>query len=74
MQRGLIEPADDGHALTDAGSAVAGRKRPAPPEDVQPVDNPDDLQLLEGIPLRPSPSSPPWWWRCADRRARPTCN
>jgi hypothetical protein len=53
MQRGWIEPADDGHALTDAGSAVAGRKRPAPPEDVQPVDNPDDLQLLEGIPLRP---------------------
>lgn len=55
MQRGWIEPADDGHALTDAGVAVAGRKRPAPPEaeGIQKVDTPDDLQLLEGIPLRP---------------------
>lgn len=55
MQRGWIEPADDGHALTDAGFAVAGRKRPAPPEaeGIQKVDTPDDLQLLEGIPLRP---------------------
>ena len=52
-QRGWIEPADDGHALTDASHAVAGRKRPAPPEDLQPVDRPDDLQLLEGIPVRP---------------------
>ena len=53
MQRGWIEPADDGHALTDAGYVVAGRKRPAPPEDLQPVESPDDLQLLEGIPVRP---------------------
>lgn len=53
MQRGWIEPADDGHALTDAGYAVAGRKRPALPEDLQPVETPDDLQLLEGIPVRP---------------------
>jgi len=37
MQRAWIGPADDGHALTDAGYAVAGRKRPAPPEDLQPV-------------------------------------
>ncbi len=53
MQRGWIAPADDGHALTDAGYAVAGRKRPALPEDLQPVETPDDLQLLEGIPVRP---------------------
>ncbi|MCA3217750.1 MAG: DUF3489 domain-containing protein [Burkholderiales bacterium] len=53
MQRGWIEPADDGHALTDAGYVVAGRKRPALPEDLQPVEPPDDLQLLEGIPVRP---------------------
>lgn len=53
MQRGWIEPADDGHALTDAGYAVAGRKRPALPEDLQPAETPDDLQLLEGIPVRP---------------------
>ncbi len=32
---------------------VAGRKRPALPEDLQPVEPPDDLQLLEGIPVRP---------------------
>ena len=53
MRRGWIEPADDGHALTDAGYAVAGRKQPALPEDLQPVETPDDLQLLEGIPVRP---------------------
>lgn len=53
MQRGWIEPTEDGHALTDAGYAVAGRKRPALPEDLQPVETPDDLQLLEGIPVRP---------------------
>ncbi len=53
MQRGWIEPADDGHALTDAGYAAAGRKRPALPEDLQPALTPDDLQLLEGIPVRP---------------------
>lgn len=53
MKRGWIEPADDGHALTDTGYAVAGRKRPALPEDLQPVETSDDLQLLEGIPVRP---------------------
>jgi len=53
MLRGWIEPADDGHALTDAGYVVAGRKRPALPEDLQPVEPPDALQLLEGIPVRP---------------------
>lgn len=52
MQRGWIEPADDGHALTEVGYAVVGRKRPAPPEDLQPVETPDDLQLLDGIPVR----------------------
>lgn len=39
--------------LTDAGYAVAGRKRPAPPEGLQPVETPDDLHLLESIPVRP---------------------
>lgn len=53
MQRGWIEPTDDGHALTDAGCVVVGLKRPAPPEDLRPVETPDDLQLLEGIPVRP---------------------
>lgn len=53
MQRGSIEPADDGHALTDAGYVVTGRKRPTLPEDLEPVETPDDIQLLEGIPVRP---------------------
>jgi hypothetical protein len=53
MQRGWIEPAGLGHALTDAGYAAAGRKRPAPVEDGQPVNASDALQLLESIPLRP---------------------
>ncbi|MFN4343107.1 MAG: DUF3489 domain-containing protein [Azonexus sp.] len=52
LQRGWIDPADGGHTLTDAGYAVAGRPRPAPTEDGQPVDASDDLQFLEGIPLR----------------------
>jgi hypothetical protein len=41
--------------LTDAGYAVAGRKRPAPPEakGIQEMDTPDDLQLLDGILVRP---------------------
>ena len=52
MQRGWIEPASDGHALSDAGYAVAGRKRPALPEDLQSMATPDDLQLLECIPVR----------------------
>jgi hypothetical protein len=53
MRREWIEGSDGGFVLTDAGYAVAGRKRPAPPEDIQPVEPPDDLQLLEGIPVRP---------------------
>jgi len=53
LQRGWIEPADGGHALTDAGYAAIGQQRPAPPDDVQPTDTVDDLQLLEGIPVRP---------------------
>ena len=53
LQRGWIEPADDGHVLTDAGYAVIGQQRIAPPDDVQPVDIIGDLQLLEGIPVRP---------------------
>lgn len=51
LQRGWIEPADDGHVLTDAGYAAIGLQRPAPPDEVP--DNIGDLQLLEGIPVRP---------------------
>ena len=53
LQRGWIEPADDGHVMTDAGYAAIGQQRPMPPDDVQPMDTTDDLQLLEGIPVRP---------------------
>ena len=53
LQRGWIEPADGGHVLTDAGYAAIGQQRPVPPDDVQPMDALDDLQLLEGIPVRP---------------------
>jgi hypothetical protein len=52
LQRGWIKPADDGHVMTDAGYAAIGRQRPVPPDDVQPVDTTDDLQLQEGIPVR----------------------
>ncbi|TXH29484.1 MAG: DUF3489 domain-containing protein, partial [Burkholderiaceae bacterium] len=54
LLRGWIEPADGGHVLTDAGYAAIGQQRPVPPDDVQPMDAIDDLQLLEGIPVRPS--------------------
>lgn len=53
LQRGWIEPADGGHVLTDAGYAAIGQLRPVPLADVQPVDATGDLQLLEGIPVRP---------------------
>lgn len=53
LQRGWIEPADSGHVLTDAGYAVIGQQRPMPPDDAQPMDATDDLQLLDGIPIRP---------------------
>jgi len=53
LQRGWIEPADDGHLLTDAGYAAIGQERSVRPDDVQPMDATDDLQLLEGIPIRP---------------------
>jgi len=53
LQRGWIAPANDGHVLTDAGYAVIGQQRLAPPGDVQPMDTIGDLQLLEGIPVRP---------------------
>jgi hypothetical protein len=52
LQRGWIESADGGHALTDAGYAAIGQQRPVPPDGVQPMDTIDDLQLLEGIPVR----------------------
>lgn len=39
--------------LTDAGYAVVGRQRPVQPKDLQLLDTPDDLQLLEGISVRP---------------------
>lgn len=53
LQRGRIEPADSGHVLTNAGYAAIGQQRPVPPDDVQSVDTIGDLQLLEGIPIRP---------------------
>jgi hypothetical protein len=53
LKRGWIEPADHGHVLTDAGYATIGQQRPVPLDDVQPMDATDDLQLLEGIPVRP---------------------
>ncbi len=53
LQRGWIEPADDGHVLTDAGYAGIGQQRPMPPDDVQPMDATDDFQLLVGSPIRP---------------------
>lgn len=53
LQRGWIDPADSGHVLTDVGYAAIGQQRPMPPDDVQPMDTDDDLQLLEGIPVRP---------------------
>ena len=52
LQRGWIKPAGDGRVMTDAGYAAIGRQRPVPPDDVQPVDTTNDLQLLEGIPVR----------------------
>ena len=52
LQRGWIEPADDGHVMTDAGYAAIGQQRPVPQDAVQPMDATDDLQLLEGIPVR----------------------
>ena len=55
MRREWIEAGDGGFVLTDAGYAVAGRKRPAPPaaEGIREMDTDDALQLLEGIPVRP---------------------
>ena len=53
LQHGWIEPADGGYVLTDAGYAAIGQKRPMLPDDVQPMDATDDLQLLEGVPIRP---------------------
>lgn len=55
MRREWIEASDGGFVLTDAGYAVAGRKRLAPPEaeGIREWDTVDDLQLLEGIPVRP---------------------
>ncbi len=55
MRREWIKASDGGYLLTDAGYAVAGRKRPSPTEaeDIQEADAPDDLQLLEGISVRP---------------------
>lgn len=53
LQRGWIEPADDGHLLTAAGYAVIGLQQPVPQDDVQRMDAIDDLQLSEGIPVRP---------------------
>jgi hypothetical protein len=53
MRREWIKASAGGYVLTDAGYAMAGRKRPAPSEDLPTLDAPDALQLLEGIPVRP---------------------
>ncbi len=53
LRRGLIESADDGHVLTDAGFTAIGQQRPVPLENFQPVDTIDDIQLLEDVPVRP---------------------
>ncbi len=53
LQRGWIKPGDGGHLLTDAGYAAIGQQRPVPKDDVQPMATVDDLQLLEGIAVRP---------------------
>lgn len=53
LRRGLIESADDGHVLTDAGFTAMDQQRPVPQDDVQSVDTIDDPQLLEGIMVRP---------------------
>ena len=53
LQRGWIEPADDGHVLSDAGYVAIGLQRSTPPDGIQPMDTIGDLQLLEGIPIRP---------------------
>lgn len=53
LQRGWIESADGGHVMTDAGYAAIGQQRPVLPDDVHPMDTIGDLQLLEGIPVRP---------------------
>ena len=60
LQRGWIEPADDGHVMTDAGYAAIGQERPVRPDDVQSVDTIGDLQLLEASRYAPAPNSPPW--------------
>jgi len=52
LQRGWIETTANGHALTNAGLAAIGQQRPVPKDDVQPLDTMNDLQLLEGIPVR----------------------
>lgn len=52
LRRGWIDPADDGHVMTEGGYAAIGRQRPAPPDDVQPVDTTSGLQLLGGVPVR----------------------
>lgn len=49
LQRGWIESADGGHALSDAGYSVIGQQQPASQDDIQPMAAIDDLQLVEGI-------------------------
>lgn len=53
LRRGWIETVGDGHALTNVGYAVIGRQRPAPPNDVQPIDAAGELRLPEGVTMRP---------------------
>lgn len=53
LERGWIEPSDGGHRWTNAGYAAIGQQRPAPQDGVAKRDTTDDLQLLEGITVRP---------------------
>jgi Protein of unknown function (DUF3489) len=51
---GRVIPPDTlrGGARVKVLTALLQRQRPVPPDDVQPVDTTNDLQLLEGIPVR----------------------
>ena len=61
LQRGWIEPADDGHVMTDAGYAAIGLQRPAPLDDVQSMDTTDDWSRSRS------------WRRCQPRTSFNRC-
>ena len=69
----VIESPTTATWMTDAGYAAIGQKRPMLPDDVQPMDTTDDLQLWRASRSAPAPSS-----RAGDGTAppagRPACN